>query len=507
MIPLVSRQVARALDAEAIEGGTASLTLMENAGGRAFDAILEHFPGALSDVVVVGGTGQNGGDGWVVARLLIDRAERMIAVLVGDPGRLTGDARATWEALGRVGGERIQVGAGALAALDVALERATLVVDALFGTGLDREVGGVHAEVIAKMNACPAPKVSLDVPSGVDADTGAVLGAAVDATLTVTFAAHKRGLWQHPGARLRGEVLCVPIGVEVPEPGADGVGGVIEAHDVAAWLGTRAPDTHKGQAGHVLVIAGAPGRTGAALLAGLGALRTGAGLVTLAPRAGARAALDAKVVELMTAELPADANAAVAALVALAADKDAAVIGPGLGTDAAGVAIAEQLATELALPAVVDADALTASADDLGALGFAPEPRVLTPHPGEAARLLACTPGDVQRDRHAAATRIAEASRSVVVLKGAGTIVADPSGRHFVCSRGTPAMATAGVGDVLAGAIAALLPGRAPFEAACAAVYLHAVAGEIAARADRGLLASELAAALPDAVRACRSGE
>jgi NAD(P)H-hydrate epimerase len=503
MIPLFTRQEVRAMDEAAIGAGTPGVALMEAAGRGASDAIGERFPDALARVVVVGGTGHNGGDGWVVARRLIERGLAAQALLVGDAARLSGDALATWEALGRAGGERVRVGEGDLRALDDALSDATLVVDALFGTGLDRAIEGAHADVIAKLNACPAPKVALDLPSGVDADTGGVLGVAVEAAFTVTFGAHKRGLWQHPGVRLAGELRCVPIGVGVP---ADARASVIEARDAAGWLGTRMPDAHKGDAGHVLVIAGAPGRTGAAILAGLGALRAGAGLVTLAPRGGARAALDAKVVELMTAEVPAEASAAVAALVALAREKDAAVIGPGLGTDEAGAAIAKQASLELELPAVLDADALTAWGAAFDSVGFAPAPRVLTPHPGEAARMLGCTPGDVQRDRFAAAATLAERSRSVVVLKGAGTIVADRGGRLHVCPRGAPAMATAGVGDVLAGAIAALLPGRDAFDAARCAVYLHAVAGDLAARADRGLIASEVATAIPDAIRTCRAG-
>lgn len=504
MLPLFTRDQVRALDATAIAAGTPGLALMEKAGGGAFALVVEHFAHALAHVLVVGGAGHNGGDGWVVARRLLEHGLHPLSVLIGDPARLAGDALATWEALGSAGGERVHIGAGAdLAALDAALARATLVVDALFGTGLDRPIAGAHAEVVAKLNACNAPKVALDLPSGVDANTGGVLGVAVEAALTVTFGAHKRGLWQHPGARLAGEVRCVPIGVAVP---AQADAALLEARDAVAWLGTRASDAHKGDAGHVLVIAGAPGRTGAALLSGLGALRMGAGLVTLAPRGGARAALDAKVVELMTAEVPVDAGAAVATLVALARDKDAAVIGPGLGTDDAGMAIAKQTSMELDVPAVLDADALTAWGTGFDSLGFAPAARVLTPHPGEAARMLDCTAAEVQRDRFAAATTLAQRSRSVVVLKGAGTIVADRDGRTYVCSRGTPAMASAGVGDVLSGAIAALLPGRAALEAACCAVYLHAVAGELAARADRGLLASELAAALPDAIRTCRAG-
>ncbi|HMI89954.1 MAG TPA: NAD(P)H-hydrate dehydratase, partial [Polyangiales bacterium] len=396
-----------------------------------------------------------------------------------------------------------------LGVLEAELAGASLVVDALFGTGLDRPLTGVHAAAVARINACSAPVAALDLPSGIDADSGAVLGAAVDADITVTFAAHKRGLHQHPGAALAGELSCASIGVPAPSH-ADA--GLLEASDVARWIAERAPDGHKGTSGAVLVIAGAPGRTGAALLSGLGAMRGGAGLVTLAARGAARAALDAKVIELMTEELPEQAEAALERALALAEGKHAAVVGPGLGLDEQGRTLARQLALALPLPTVLDADALTALGTDLGVLRSASAPRVLTPHPGEAARMLGSSSAAVQADRYAAATKLAEQSGQVVVLKGARTIIAAPSGELRVCPTGTPAMAVAGTGDVLSGVIASLLAtlsafdGTAPaFDAAAAGVYLHGLAGELAARGDRGLLASELAAQLPVALAQCRA--
>jgi NAD(P)H-hydrate epimerase len=326
-----------------------------------------------------------------------------------------------------------------------------------------------------------------------------VLGSAVRAQRTVTFAAHKRGLHQYPGAALAGEVTCVSIGVPA---GYDADAGLLEASDIARWVAPRAPDAHKGSAGHVLVVAGSPGHTGAALLSGLGALHGGAGLVTLAARASARAALDSKVIELMTAELSDVPARAVAAGLELARGKRAAVVGPGLGLDAYGRELSLGLAQSLEGPAVLDADALTAIGSELAALRSARAPRVLTPHPGEAARLLGTDSDDVQADRFASAQRIAERSGAIVVLKGARTIIAEPGGSMRVCPRGTPAMAVAGTGDVLSGVIGAMLaqPELDAFDAASVAVYLHALAGELAARGDRGMLASQLAAALPAAL-------
>jgi NAD(P)H-hydrate epimerase len=381
------------------------------------------------------------------------------------------------------------------------VENATLLVDGIFGTGLDRPVQGLHAAAIERLNACSAPRVALDIPSGVDADTGAILGVAVRADLTVTFAAHKRGLHQHPGARLAGELELASIGV----PAASSADyGVIEASDVAGWLPLRAADTHKGKSGHVLVIAGAPGRSGAALLSGLGALRVGAGLVTLCPRNGARAMLDAKVIELMTDELPADPGAALAHVKKLMEKMQAAVIGPGLGTDDAGSAIARRLALELSQPAVLDADALTAFAGKASELRQSSGPRVLTPHPAEAARLLGSNTEAVQGQRYAAAARLAADSGCVAVLKGARTVVAAPDGRARVCALDVPALAVAGTGDVLSGTIGGLLAQLDPFDAASCGVYLHARSGALSAVSDRGLFAREVADGLPRALSACR---
>ncbi|HEX2678039.1 MAG TPA: NAD(P)H-hydrate epimerase, partial [Polyangiales bacterium] len=303
MIPLLTRKAVRALDADAAARlGVSTLVLMENAGLGAFEAIRARFADRLQRVAVVGGLGQNGGDAWVVARQLVTRGFAPRCVLVGAPEQVRGDAATNLASLQKLGVAITTVRDGELAALDAALHDATLIVEGLFGTGLDRPIGGVFAEVIARINrsgAAGTPCVALDLPSGVDADTGAVLGTAVQAQLTVTFAAHKRGLHQHPGAGLAGEVVCVGIGVPPPPAHAQAV-EALEPSDVAALVPRRDVDAHKGSAGHVLIVAGAPGRTGAALLSGMGALRAGAGLVTLCPRAGARAALDAKIIELMS---------------------------------------------------------------------------------------------------------------------------------------------------------------------------------------------------------------
>jgi NAD(P)H-hydrate epimerase len=274
---------------------------------------------------------------------------------------------------------------------------------------------------------------------------------------------------------------------------------LVRDDDVAQLLPRRAPDTHKGRAGHVLVIAGAPGKTGAALLAGQGALRGGAGLVTIGSRAPD--AIDAKVIELMSASVR-DVASALAAL----DRKNAAVLGPGLGTDEDARALALGVATRASVPTAIDADALTALADDVACLRGAP-PRVLTPHPAEAARLLHVTTEAVQRDRFESARSLAERCGQVVILKGAGSVIASPDGRLRVIAAGTPALGVAGTGDVLAGLVGALLAeGHDAFDSAWAAAHLHARAGERAAAGrDRGLLAREVADALPATLESLRA--
>lgn len=509
MIPLLSREAVRALDADAVARlGVPSSILMENAGRGAFEEIARRYPERLSRVLIVGGVGQNGGDGWVIARHLFLRGDRPRCVLVGERAKVRGDAAPNLQAIETLLGPVATVSEQDFAVLDAALADASLIVDGMFGTGLDRPIQGLAASVIERINRAAAPRVALDIPSGIDANSGKVLGSAVHAELTLTFAAHKRGLHQHPGAAHAGEVVLVGIGVPAPTQTPVSVNepeyAVIEAADVRELLPLRAADTHKGRGGHVLVVAGSPGRTGAAVLSGHGAMRAGAGLVTLCPRAGARAALDAKVLEIMTSDMPAGLDAAVAHVVQELKGKHSAVIGPGLGTDDAGSKLAERLALELSTPCVLDADALTAFRGRAKDLSKAAGPRVLTPHPAEAARMLGVSTEEVQADRYQSALRLAVESGAVVVLKGARTVVATPAGRIRVCPLDVPALAVAGTGDVLTGVSAALLAQLPAAEAALCAVYLHAAAGAHASVADRGLLAHEVADAVPHVLAALR---
>lgn len=490
MKALLTRRQSADHDRDAIAKGVPGLVLMENAARGAADAIIARWPEEVwARPLILGGHGLNGGDGWALARHLNTRGAECRGVLCGERDRVLGDARINLDAA-----ESLGIVVDTMPS-DEAMVRllcsATLVVNALFGTGLDRALAGRVLGLVEQVNAAGRPVVSLDLPSGIDADTGAILGDAVRADLTVTFGGLKRGLHQHPGVSCAGHVVVADLGV--PPPTSSCV--TLDASDLRR--APRARDAHKGSAGRVLVIAGSPGKTGAALLAGLGALRTGAGLVTLGARGSARSALDAKVVELMTIEIPEALEAGVSTAIREAAGQDAAVLGPGVGKEGVARTFLTRVALELELPTVLDADALTAFAGVPGALVGCRGLRILTPHPGEAAALLGLDTASVQADRYGAASRLASLAGQVVVLKGARTIVASPEGRIAVCVEGTPALATGGTGDVLSGVLAALLVHWEPFEAACQGVLLHALAAVHAARGDRGLLAHEVADAVP----------
>jgi hydroxyethylthiazole kinase-like uncharacterized protein yjeF len=490
---LFTREESRDLDRAAIdELGVTGLVLMENAGRGATDVICEMFGDRLAHVVLVGGPGQNGGDAWVIARRLALRGHAPLAVLVGEPSRLRGDAHDNWALLGPLGIRTVEVAPDEAASIGEHLQDSTLIVDGLFGTGLDRPVSGGYSDAIAAMEEASAPLVSLDLPSGLDADTGAVLGVAPHAALTVTFAGHKRGLHQYPGVEHAGEVRVADIGIPV---GGSPTASLWTRDDLGTLIAPRAGDAHKGTNGHLLVIGGAPGKTGAAVLAGRAAFRAGAGLVTIGARADARAALEEKVIELMTIALPDEADQA--AVERLCEGKRAVVLGPGMGLDELGRSWAHVFALYAPIPTVIDADGLTHVADrGLSQLKGAAAPRILTPHPGEAARLLDRSSGEVQADRFAAAAALARMSGQVVILKGARSIVAGAEELR-VCAEGTPALGVAGTGDVLSGVVGALAMTLAPIDAAIAGALLHGLAGVEASVGDRGLIASEVADAVP----------
>jgi NAD(P)H-hydrate epimerase len=493
----------RRADAAAIRAGIASSDLMENAATALVDDLCRSYP-EWKRVVVVCGPGNNGGDGLAAARLLFERGRSAQVFTLRDPEEYGGDARANLE---RARAARLPIrpltDRGGFGRLARALQEAEGVVDALFGTGLTRPLRAAAARVVEAINRSGLPVVSADLPSGLSSDTGVPIGPCVRASRTVAFGAPKLCHVTYPARACCGTVVVADIGISRAILGRMSPGlELTEAEDVRRLFSPRPADSHKGRFGRVAVVAGSRGKAGAAILAARGALRAGAGLVTVLCPRSLEELVVASLPEAMTFGLPEDNGtiAEDAAGPALAALKsfDAAVVGPGLSTAPGTVAFLRRL-LGASLPLVCDADALNA---------FPGRPeifasRILTPHPGEAARLLGISAREVQSDRLAAVARLARRSRGVVLLKGAASLAAAAGGRRVrVNPTGTPLMATAGSGDVLAGAIGAFVAGgMAPFDAVVAGAWLHGAAGEILARrlGDAGLLARELADALPRA--------
>jgi hydroxyethylthiazole kinase-like uncharacterized protein yjeF len=508
----------RGVDQRAIrELGIPGATLMENAGrgaARVIQASLPDLgvPRRGARVVVVCGKGGNGGDGFVVARWLKRAGHRVEVFLVASPTEVRGDAALKLREMERRGLRARPVEDDEMLAR--ALSATHLVVDAMLGTGARGAPEPRVAAAIARINASGRPVVALDVPSGVSADGAAGENPAVRAVLTPTFAALKRGLVAGAGVALAGRVAVVDIGVP-PDAIARGVATfVLEASDVAPHFPARPRDSHKGSYGHLLVVAGSVGKTGAAALAARGAMRAGAGLVTVATAASAQPVVASAVLEAMTERLPETpagtlASAAREALLELAERRDAVTLGPGLGLEEDTQALARALVFEVARPMVVDADALTALAGHLDRLRGVPAPRCLTPHPGEMARMLGVTTAEVQRDRVATVRQFATAWQTAVVLKGATSVVGVPDGTVLLNPTGNPGMATGGTGDVLSGVLGALLArGLAPAAALAAAVYLHGLAGDVAAErvGQESLVAGDVIEALPEAFRRVGAG-
>jgi ADP-dependent NAD(P)H-hydrate dehydratase / NAD(P)H-hydrate epimerase len=493
--PLPGAAEMRATDAWAIEQrGIPSLDLMERAGfglARVVDLVVP-----AGRVAVVCGKGNNGGDGLVAARMLREDGRDVDVLAVGALEDLRGDPAANLERL---------PGAAPRPFAAAALGGATVVVDALLGTGFEGEPRDPVRSAIEAINASGARVVAADVPSGVDASTGAVQGAAVRADATATFHAAKPGLWVAPGKAHAGAVHVIDIGIPDGAPVESAV-GLISARALGAVPGREAAGT-KFTSGAVLLCGGSEGLTGAPCLAADAAMRAGAGYVTAFVPASLNAIFEGRLLEVMTAPLPDEDGALTVEgaeqVLERAARAQALILGPGIGRSDGALALARELARRAEIAIVLDADGLNAHAGRLGELAGRSAPAILTPHAGELGRLLeidsdVVAAGRLERTREAAAR-----SRSIVVLKGDDTLVARPDGVVGVSRGGSPALATAGTGDVLSGVVAALVAKRVdPFAAACAAVHVHAAAGRVAAEpaGPDGVIARDVIAALPEAL-------
>ena len=493
------------------EIGIPGLVLMENAGRLVAEELAERVdpPGP---VLVVCGRGNNGGDGYVVARHLLRLGYQVQVLATGDAGGKT-DAGAMARAWKGLGGAVTTVTSSRGLAREASLfERAEVVVDALFGTGLSRPLEGLAAELVQAINRCPAPVVAVDLPSGLDASSCELPEVVVEAALTVTFARPKPAQLLPPAEMACGELVVVDIGIppQAVLRTAPPLHWMTEP-DAATLLPDREPADHKGRFGHVLVVGGSLGKAGAAALAGWGALRAGAGLATVAAPAPVRAEVATMAPEVMTASLPADRDGLLArdahrSLTPLLDRCSVLALGPGIGSKATVATEVRRLLRTASLPVVLDADGLGAfTGRHLRSLARHRAPLVITPHPGEAARLLGSSSAAVQADRLAAARALAEAIDGVCVLKGYRTLTVSADGTTIINPTGNPGMASGGMGDLLTGIIAALLAqGLEALEAAALGAYLHGLAADLSVEqeeAPASLVATAVARALPAALR------
>ncbi len=492
------------------EIGIPSLVLMENAGRQVVAAMETMYDDLLERrIAILCGRGNNGGDGFVVARTLLQRGADLAVFLLGRVAEVKGDARTNLEILGRLGLTVVEIGDSQAWELHFSeVSRCGLIVDAIFGTGLNAPLAGLMETVCGDVNASGISVVAVDVPSGLSADSPEPIGEFIAAGLTVTLAAPKLPLVLPPAETRSGDIVIADIGI--PADVLDGVDGPrVELLTRAAMrdvVTPRAADSHKGDYGHVFIVAGSPGKTGAAHLSAIGALRSGAGLVTVATPASCQAVIAGMGPEYMTEALDETAEgldpAAVDRVIEMA--RDVIAIGPGLGRGAATRRFVQALVDRAPMPLVVDADGLNAFADDPDRLsGREGRDVIITPHPGEMARLVRMSTAEVQASRLEIARNFAAAHHLYVVLKGHRTLVATPDEKVFINPTGNAGMATGGTGDVLTGMVAAWLAQLLDAEAACKlAVYLHGLAGDLA-EADEGEVAMtsvDLAAHLGDAV-------
>jgi len=505
------------IDRQAIDQiGIPGVVLMENAGRAATGVFCREFhdfyPGP---VLVLTGKGNNGGDGYVMARILADRGWLVQTLVLGNEEQIVGDAAVMLDILRQMQLPVYFVEEARELRSRFAAAEAALLIDALLGTGLTSTVRGLYAEAIEMLNSDGAPVFAVDIPSGVDGSSGRICGAAVRADLTVTFDHAKIGHGSYPGAACVGQLEVVAIGI--PEAGRPDLSSdvrLVDAAEAARLLPERPAAGHKGSFGHLLLLAGSRGKTGAATLAGQGAQRSGCGLVTVATAAAVHDILEIKLTEVMTCPLP--DNDGIISLPAqqkiaeLLVGRQALAFGPGLGQSAELTELVTWLVAETRLPTIIDADGLNLLAGRLDLCQQrAADPLILTPHPRELSRLCGLSVAEIEANRFQVASDFAAQHKVILLLKGARTIVAAPDGRVRINSSGNDGLASGGSGDVLAGLIGGLLAqGIDAFDAAVLAAWLHGRAAELVAvgQGTAGMAASDLLQQLPVARRELTEG-
>jgi len=516
---VATAEMMRNLDRRAIgEFGIPGLVLMENAARGTVAAMLRHFPDLVRKrVAILAGRGNNGGDAFAVARYLLNRGVFCQVYLFAAREEIKGDAAVNLEILSRMGGEVLevlnrdgwQVQRGQIAASD-------LLVDGIFGTGLKGEVKGFLREIIEFANSLERPVVAIDIPSGLDSDSGKILGACIRATMTVTFGLLKRGLLVLPGAEFCGKVVLVDISLPRRSVEEEAINDYLtEGADFLPLLQPRDRGANKGNFGHLFVLSGSPGKTGAATMVCQGALRVGTGLITLGIPKSLNPIMGAKLTEAMTEPLPETKEktlslSSYSQIMNLCARKSALAIGPGLSLNPETARLVQRVVRSINIPAVIDADGLNALGPKLDSIRKSQKELIFTPHPGEMARLLGTSVPEVQENRIQMARDFAQRKGIILVLKGARSLVASPAGKVFINPTGNPGMASGGMGDVLTGMIGGFLAQGLPsLEAARLGVYLHGLVGDLVAhqQGERGMAATDLIEETPKVLRALASGE
>ena len=519
---LVTAEQMQQIDKETIESfGIPGRTLMESAGRGAYTMLVQTIPDISSKKIgIVAGRGNNGGDAYVVARYLMEKNIHTDIFILGAKNKITGDAKANLDLVEKLIKNKPTASKTNASITEITdpnslkknrskLLHHDIFVDGIFGTGLNSDVRGFFKDIIELLNKNKKPIFSIDIPSGLSADTGKPCGVSINAAATATFAHPKPGHILHPGDKFTGELEVVDIGIpeyitEKYNPALN----LLEEKDIKILFPQRDSESHKGNFGHVFILAGSPGKTGAAALAANAAMRCGTGLVTLGISNSLNASVEPQVTESMTCPLPDDntgilTESAFEKIIETAKDKDAIAIGPGIGTQKATKNLIEKLIMNLDIPMIMDADCLNLISENPEILKQAKSDIILTPHPGEMARLASITTKDIQNNRLDSAINFSAEFGITLVLKGANTIISLANKKAHICPTGNPGMASGGMGDVLTGMIAGFkAQGFSSENASIAGAYIHGLCGDILAEqsGEFGFLASDMVKIIPKAI-------
>ncbi|MFH2058978.1 MAG: NAD(P)H-hydrate dehydratase [Pseudomonadota bacterium] len=514
---LVTANQMQDMDKQTIESfGIPGMVLMENAGRGAVDFFLEKFnPGQDQKVAVIAGRGNNGGDGFVIARYLMTKNIQVCVFLLSSKAKVTGDAKTNMNLFEVLCDKSSNASFVELPDADTFNEFKTQIlhhdffVDAILGTGLNSDVQGYLKDAIELINTAQQPVFAVDIPSGLHSDTGRPLGVAVKADATATFAFAKAGHILHPGNVYTGDLKIIDIGIPEFIATEKQINlSLMEKTHIADLFKPRSFTSHKGSYGHLLVIAGSPGKTGAAALCANAAMRSGTGLVTLGIAKSLNKVMEPQVLEPMTLPLPEIKKGLLTdhcfdQIQTLSRNKQALALGPGIGTSKGTQRLVQKLVKEITIPMIIDADGLNCLAQDLSVLKGKKAPIILTPHPGEMAKLCKMSTADIQADRINIASQFATDHDVILILKGAQTVVSLPNGQSFICPTGNPGMAAGGMGDVLTGLIAGFCAqGFTPENAGLAGVYVHGLCADILAdqMGGFGFLASDMIKNIPHTI-------